>query len=48
MGQFYTLDGKRLYDLDPSGFTYLNISEVILVKGKQWTLELQSTNSFNR
>ena len=33
MGQFYTLDGKSLYDLDPNGFIYLNISEVILVKG---------------
>ena len=48
MGQFYTLDGKSLYDLDPNGFTYLNISEVILVKGKKWTLELQSTSSYNR
>jgi len=37
MGQFYTLDGKSLYDLNPNGFTYLNISEVILVKGKKWT-----------
>jgi hypothetical protein len=35
MRQFYTLDGKSLYDLDPNSFTYLNISEVILVKGKK-------------
>jgi hypothetical protein len=48
MGQFYTLDGKSLCDLGPNGFTYLNISEVILVKGKKWTLEPQSTSSFNR
>jgi len=49
LGQFYTLDGKSLYNLDPNGFTDLNISEVILVKEKKkWTLELQPTSSFNR
>jgi hypothetical protein len=34
-GTICTLDGKSLYNLDPNGFTDLNISEVILVKEKK-------------
>jgi hypothetical protein len=40
-GQFYTIDGKSLYDLSHYGFTNLNISEAIFFTGKKWTLELQ-------
>jgi hypothetical protein len=36
-GQFYTIDGKSLCDLSHYGFTDLNISEAIFVKGKKCT-----------